>query len=978
MGRLLKQFFWGLCCFSFLYGQQLLNLKTADLNVLYYSTAHAYIVPHTTRSFTNTLNFYKHFWHYQMSEPLTLFLEDFSDWSNGGTTATPRNFIYLTLSPYFYVFEVAPANERMSLLAHHELVHLIMSDMATAKDRFYRTIIRGKPNYTKDNPISMVYGYLTAPRKYAPRWYQEGMAVFMETWMTGGIGRALSPYDEMVFRTKVRDNDYIYDMVGLESEGTAIDFQVGANSYLYGTRFFNYLAYQYGPEKLVSWTSRSHGSKRYFARQFKHVYGIRLHRAWGNWLKFEHKFQTQNLEAIRQNPTTAFRPITSRVLGSVSRSFFDRKSNTLITAVKYPGQVAHIARIDLATGRLKKIHDVKGASTYFTSSLAYDAEQGNLFFTTDNYEYRDLNVLDLQTGKSHRLIVDLRAGDLAFNRKDRSLWGVRHTNGISTIIKLNPPYTDWRAIYAFSYGTDIYDLDVSPDGRYLTGALTHISGQQELVRFRISDLERERGNYEQIFDFEVSSPGNFVYSDDGRYLFGSSYYSGVSNIYRYDFQRRDMNILSNCETGFFRPVPVNDDSLIVFRYNAKGFAPVWIANDTLIYVSAIDYLGQLVVEKYPVLKTWKPGSPAKINLDSITTYKGPYRSWQNTHLTSAYPVIEGYKNFASLGYRFEFANDMSYSRFNITLSYTPQAPVPKAEKLHFLIKYDFWRWNVTASYNQADFYDLFGPTKVSRKGYSLALSYKKLLIYDDPRKLEFSWRIAGYGGLEKLPDYQNVGIGTSFDRLFNGRTGLTYEYINNSLGNVDDEKGYRVQLQTSANYVNNTFYPRLNSSLDYGFALPWNHSSIWLRSSAGISTGDQDDPFANFYFGGFGNNWIDYQEPKRYRNYISFPGLEINHIGGCNFTKLLAEWTLPPLRFRHLGIPAFYVRWAHLTFFSSGIITNLDQPDYRTYFYNGGAQLDIHIVLFTLFKSTFSVGYARAYDESNQSSQEWMVSLKIL
>jgi hypothetical protein len=27
----------------------------------------------------------------------------------------------------------------------------------------------------------------------------------------------------------------------MESEGTAIDFQVGANSYLYGTRFFNYL-----------------------------------------------------------------------------------------------------------------------------------------------------------------------------------------------------------------------------------------------------------------------------------------------------------------------------------------------------------------------------------------------------------------------------------------------------------------------------------------------------------------------------------------------------------------------------------------------------------------------------------------------------------------------------------------------------------------------------------------------------------------
>ena len=49
-------------------------------------------------------------------------------------------------------------------------------------------------------------------------------------------------YDEMVFRAMVNDNSYFYDIVGLESEGTTIDFQIGVNSYLYGTRFVCYLA----------------------------------------------------------------------------------------------------------------------------------------------------------------------------------------------------------------------------------------------------------------------------------------------------------------------------------------------------------------------------------------------------------------------------------------------------------------------------------------------------------------------------------------------------------------------------------------------------------------------------------------------------------------------------------------------------------------------------------------------------------------
>ena len=82
------------------------------------------------------------------------------------------------------------------------------------------------------NPESLLYAYLTIPRFTAPRWYIEGSAVFMETWMGGGVGRAQGGYDEMVFRAMVRDDAYFYDPLGLVSRGTRVDFQVGANAYL--------------------------------------------------------------------------------------------------------------------------------------------------------------------------------------------------------------------------------------------------------------------------------------------------------------------------------------------------------------------------------------------------------------------------------------------------------------------------------------------------------------------------------------------------------------------------------------------------------------------------------------------------------------------------------------------------------------------------------------------------------------------------
>ncbi|MBN2365742.1 MAG: hypothetical protein JXL67_06220, partial [Calditrichaeota bacterium] len=532
MLRLLYLILTFILLFSMLHSQQLYNLQTADMNLIYYSNAHSYIIPHLARCYLRTWDYYQKFWDYEPSEESTIFIEDFSDWSNGGASSVPCNFVYISMSPYLYVFEVAPANERMSLLMHHELTHITAMDMNSRSDRFWRKFFGAKIQQVPENPLSLVYAYLTTPRKFAPRWYHEGIAVSMETWMSGGIGRSLGSYDEMVFRSMVRDGTHIYDLVGLEAEGTAIDFQVGANSYLYGTRFFSYLAQKYGPEKLIEWVKRNDDSKAYFSKQFQLVFQRNLVDEWQDWITFEHDFQQQNLAKIRQNPVTEITPITKEAMGSVSRSFYDEEKQKLYTAVKFPGELPHILEIDVDTGQKRKICNIKAAFTYYTTSLVLDKQNDRLFFTTDNYYRRDLNMVDIASRKVTRLITDLRAGELAFNPADRSIWGVRHENGISTLIRVEPPYNDWQAIYAFPYGSDMYDLDISPDGSKLTGAITHVNGNQQLVWFDLNKLQEGDFSYRQIFDFEYSSPANFVFSDDGRFLFGTSYYSGVSNVYR--------------------------------------------------------------------------------------------------------------------------------------------------------------------------------------------------------------------------------------------------------------------------------------------------------------------------------------------------------------------------------------------------------------------------------------------------------------
>ena len=67
----------------------------------------------------------------------------------------------------------------------------------------FRRLFGGKVTPVAEQPESILYFFLTTPRVAAPRWYHEGIAVFVDTWMAGGLGRAQSGYDEMVFRSMV-------------------------------------------------------------------------------------------------------------------------------------------------------------------------------------------------------------------------------------------------------------------------------------------------------------------------------------------------------------------------------------------------------------------------------------------------------------------------------------------------------------------------------------------------------------------------------------------------------------------------------------------------------------------------------------------------------------------------------------------------------------------------------------------------------
>jgi hypothetical protein len=960
-------------------------IEMPQLRVVYYDPSETYLVQHTTQSMLSALSSYKQLFDYEPDGRVNVWLRDFFDRVNAHAFSEPRNRIFFDIAASNEPYETLNFGDRIESMAAHELTHIVTMDRASPEDQRFRHFFHGKVALDGSHPETLLYYYLTVPRSTAPRWYHEGSAVFMETWLSGGKGRAQGGYDEMVFRAMVQDKAKFYDPLGLVSKGTEVDFQTGANAYLYGTRFMDYLALTYGPDRLLSWWRRDAGTRRYYADDFRRVYGLPLNQSWQQWIDFEHAFQERNLVSVREQPITPHQDLTTKDLGSVSRNYLAKDGTRLYAAIQYPGQLAHLAAISTRDGSVTELHEIKGASGYIVTSLAYDPSTETLFYTTNNKNFRNLEAYDVRSGKSRTLMHGARIGDLAYNPADRSLWGLRLENGFVDLVRLKPPYQHWNRLYSFPAFQKAFDLALSADGSLAAVSVSgpsvkHATQQVTQVRiYRAESLASGDGTPLHSFEMGDAVPEGFVFSGDSRYVYGSSYYTGVSNIFRYELETETLAAVSNAETGFFRPLPLDDTNLIVLRYSATGFVPTRIEAHPTEDLSAITFLGQQVAEKYPEVQHWVAATPGSMPYESAIQRRGLYQRFREQSLESLIPIVQGYKDSVALGASARFSDPIGFDWILLDATYSPDNALPSKQRLHVSGEAHHKDWAFGAAWNGADFYDLFGPTKRSRAGYSGWIGYDYAFVYEPPKATDFVAKVAYYGGLDALPGFQNVPSPTQ--NLFTAEFGFVANDTERSPGAVDDEKGFRWSLKTHGYGAIGEFIPSVTGTFDFGVPLPIGHSSLWLRSGVAASAGSRTNPLANFYLGGFGNNYVDsaaHGGAQRYRDLLSMPGFGLDALPGKSLAKTTLEWSLPPIRFEALGSPGFFVSWARPELFAGALETDPTSSAFRRTAHDFGAQLDFQLHVMHREPMMLSIGVAKGTASNGLGDREFMLSLQIL
>ncbi len=961
---------------STLTAQQISLLKVKNMNMVYLGKRYSYLLPHVSKSYENAMAFNRKLWNYKDST-VNIFLNDFQDMGHGGASAMPFNTVELGVEPYSFAFSIVPSNGRFQWLFNHELTHIVMADKPNKGDEFFRKLFLGKVLRNEESPLSALWSYITVPRWYSPRWYHEGIACFMETWLSGGMGRAMGEYDEMYFRSIVKEKEPIYSLIGLETEGTTIDFQVGANAYLYGSRFVSYLAYQYGIDKLKSFYTRTDSSRAFFANQFKKVYNLPIKVVWSDWIKWENTNQNQNLDAIKEYPLTQFRQLTERPLGNVSKVCYNPSTQKLYAAINYPGVISQIAEIDLRSGSLRKIATLDSPVLYYTTDITYNPVGEKIYITEQNQKYRNLVEVDVKTGKKRVVNAFTRTGNLVFNAKDNSIWGVRHDNGNAILVKIPEPYTQVIPMYTAPFGKVIFDLDISKDCGKLCASMSGLKGEQSVVMFDMDLLEKGTPKLNIIYTLEDNTLTQFKFSNDDKYLIGTSYYTGVSNVWRIKLDDQKFELLSNTETGYFMPVQLNADSLFVLQFNRNGMVPGTMPINVIEDANAISYLGSMVQQKHKVVEDWSLPPAGDIMGLYETKQEEKYIPVKQMKLANAYPDIAGFKKTVAVGYRVNWQDQMGLSRINLFLAVSPWSTYKDNQKVHAMVDWNLWNWHFSASYNKTDFYDLFGPTMNSRAGYSLGVNYRRASSRRSPLKSFYSFGVYTYGGLEVLPQYQNVA--SPIRNLQSATASYGISKLRKTLGAVMDESGYSWDVTGTTYYAGGSLYPSFVSNQDFGFLVPGiRNTSFWIRNSIGQSLGSRQSGLSYYYFGGFRNNYVDWQQSEQYRLPMAFAGSEIDEIQAYNYLKTMGELNMRPLRIKNVGTTWLYPTFIKSSLFGTHLMTDFDKPSNTSHIFNIGAQIDIQLVLFTYFKTTWSVGYAKKLEYGQKPTDKFMLSLKLL
>jgi hypothetical protein len=945
---------------------------------LIFRESHSHLADHILISAEKSFKIISQIFDYQPNEKIVINTYDIYDYGFGSATTVPKNFIRLEIEPLEPGYENTPYNERFQWILSHELVHIFVNDQSSSAESFFRKIF-GKVSPEQIQPLTIFYSYLTNYSRYTPRWHQESIAVFMETWLSGGFGRTLGNFDEMYFRSKVNENIEFPSELKLETVANHKSFLTETLFYLYGGRFAVYLVLNYGYEKFFKWFSAGE-TKFYqtYKSRFENIYDLDFDDAWDDFEKFEIEFQEKNLEKLKASQLSHISRITSQPFGMITQPYFNNRKNIVYFGNHMPKHLAGLNALDLSTGESTEIASLPTPSMFQVFSTGYDQSTGTFFYTTNNNQlYRDVWKYDFAKNEHKLLFENSRIGHLTVSESTRELWGIRHSGGGASLIYSEYPYENYKIIYSFNIGEEIQQLSVSSSGKTLAAVLHRSSGEQFIL---LADCEPLKNKNEFIYRIITSSgsPENPSWGKDEKIIYWNAFTNGVSNIYKYNFEDETVQPASHTLNGLFHPIEINEDTLFAFEFTSGGFYPVLIPNKKVDFLPAINYMGQKLVDDEPLFIDWSVYQ-YKDSLIKIPDYSESYNGLSNVELLTFSPIITGFQDQKVLGLFLRFSDPLINHDLTIEAGYSPFNKNPESPKYHVKAKYEYLKqWELAYEFNAPDFYDLFNKRKRGTIGTKYKLGYTHYYIFDNPLKVKQQTEVLIYKDIQFFND-NLIPITEPDFAIIN--TNLNSRNLRRTIGSSEFETGDEFNFSVLG-FAANPKSPEYAAQIyiEWDHYTPWiiPHNIFYFKLASGYHIKNDNLIQSKFFFGGFGNRQLENADVKQYRNVFRLPGLPIYSIPADIFGKFTIENNFPPLRLGASLIGSHILNYIDASIYTHSLVINsLSGAPRPEALISAGVQLNFIFKHWANLESTFSAGIAQAW-QNNHKTWEWFLSYKLL
>lgn len=479
-------------------------------------------------------------------EPVHVVLTDETDGPNGFAQVLPYNLITLFAAVPEPAGALGDFDDYWRMLLTHELAHVVHLDT-----------IGGLPAL-----VNEVIGKQLAPNQVLPRWWVEGLATWLESDLTGA-GRVRSAVFDMIVRAQVEAGE----LPSLAEISTLLRaYPGGTGAYLYGGRFLDGLARAYGAEAIAELSIR-YGSRLIpygLSLVTGEVLGRDVPALWADWVAAEQAHAGEvraRVEAERPAPR-----VVARGLADDLRAPRVAEDGTFVVFEAPRDEDAHLAfRRGLGTSSAAADWRVEPPFLRVRSPSGEGAFTGDGRFVavvddvhSHSYRYRDLELIELRTGRRVRRTSGARLSDP--DVRAGQIVAVAQARGQTTLVTLPvdgdaPP----QPLYTPGPERFVFGPRWSPDGRTVAASVMDSDGTRGLVLVEVATgalTQLTRG---------TSLDHAPAWLPDGRALIFTSDRGGVFDLHRITLEDRAVVRLTRELTGAFDPVVVPSAGLVLYR-----------------------------------------------------------------------------------------------------------------------------------------------------------------------------------------------------------------------------------------------------------------------------------------------------------------------------------------------------------------------------------------------------------------------------